>query len=83
MTAEVFVRELQKPIASGDSELMPPPPSPFERSTSGSPASTSSSGSSRTPWTTAAHRASAAADLESVFNILVDMMHFHPQWGKG
>lgn len=80
------MRELQRPITKVDSELMPPPPLPFEWSSSGSPGSSSSSSSgidfSRILSNTATDRASAAADLESVFNIILDMVHLYPHWGK-
>ena len=54
---------------------MPPPPPP-----TGSIAVTPH-GAERMPFT-AADRAAAASDLETVVNLVTDMMQFYPQWGK-
>lgn len=77
MTAEVLVRELQRPVVSADWEQMPPPPPPAGRSR-GVPTNPSRGAF---PFT-ATDRASVAADLDSVIKVLIDMMHFYPQWGK-
>lgn len=77
MTAEVLVRDLQRPVVDPDWEQMPPPPATSSRSRS------DSLNRSRSTFSfTSADRASAAADLDSVIKILIDMMHLYPQWGK-
>lgn len=74
------MRELQRPILNLDSELMPPPPPP---SLAGQTSDSGRSNSPNRPFPfTAADRASAAVDLESLINILVEMVHFYPQWGE-
>lgn len=77
MTAEVLVRELQRPVVNPDWERMPPPPPPAGRA-GGVPIDPSRG---VFPFTVA-DRASVAADLDSVIKVLIDIMHFYPQWGK-